>query len=93
MRAIARVSRPDLLETMNALITPRLFSRLETSAPAGLVPASSALTHSSLQFRFLISDALQSLVQYVALSCCLPAKQIAKSKQCKLFLNSASIEL
>jgi hypothetical protein len=29
---------------MNALIAPRLFSGLETTAPAGLVPASSALT-------------------------------------------------
>jgi hypothetical protein len=29
---------------MNALIMPRLFSRFDTTAPAGLVPASSALT-------------------------------------------------
>jgi hypothetical protein len=28
---------------MNALITPLLFSRFDTTAPAGLVPASSAL--------------------------------------------------
>jgi hypothetical protein len=31
-------------------------------------------------------------VKYVALSCCLSAKQMAKSKQCKLLLNSALIE-
>jgi hypothetical protein len=29
---------------MNALIMPRLFSRFDTTAPAGLVPASSAPT-------------------------------------------------
>ena len=44
MRAIAQVPGQDLLGTMNALIMPRLFSRLDTTAPAGLVPASSALT-------------------------------------------------
>ena len=42
-RAIARVPRQDLLETMNALITPRLFFGLETSEPAALVPSSSTL--------------------------------------------------
>ena len=31
------------------------------------------------------SDAIATLhVQYVAVSCCLPAKQMAKSKQCKV---------
>jgi hypothetical protein len=44
MRAIAQVPRPNLLETMNALIAPGLFSGLDTTAPAGLVPASFALT-------------------------------------------------
>jgi hypothetical protein len=44
MRAIAQVSKPDLLETMNALIVPGLFSGLDTTAPAGLVPASFART-------------------------------------------------
>jgi hypothetical protein len=33
---------------MNALIMPRLFSRFDTTAPAGLVPASSALTLDTL---------------------------------------------
>ena len=46
-RAIAQVPKPDLLEPMSArvLITPRLFSRLNSSASAGLVSASSILTH------------------------------------------------
>jgi hypothetical protein len=49
--AIARVSRQDVLEKMNALITERLFFGLETSAPVvALVPSSSALT--LLRFRF-----------------------------------------
>jgi hypothetical protein len=49
--AIARVPRQDVLENMNTLITERLFSGLETSAPAAaLVPASPALT--LLRFRF-----------------------------------------
>ena len=41
-RVIVLVPRQNLLETMNALITPRLFSGLETSAPAAPVPTSSA---------------------------------------------------
>ena len=45
MRAIAQVPGPDLLETMNALIAPGLFSGLDTTAPAGLVPASFALVN------------------------------------------------
>ena len=39
-RAIDQVPRPDLLETMNDLIVPGLFSRLDKSEPVGVVQSS-----------------------------------------------------
>jgi hypothetical protein len=39
---------PRQMETMNGLIVPRLFSGLETSAPATLESSSFTLTHSEI---------------------------------------------